>query len=227
MTPDEIIFPSRLVLIDDHRSFTDALSLALSLTGDLRVVAAAQDAVDGLRAIEASRPDLIVTDYRLCGRVTGIDVARRVRDAEATNLRGMSTTPIVILTAFPAPVVAREASEMECVTVLSKRSTMTDIVAALRCAVLRRWAEPAVVADPYGLSPAELEVLEYLSSGMTASAIAAELCLSVHAIRARIRGLLTKTDSTSQLEAVMKATRAGLVVPPAFDGMLAELAITA
>lgn len=52
---------------------------------------------------------------------------------------------------------------------------------------------------------------------MTATEIAEQLCLSVHAIRARIRGLLQKTFSTSQLEAVTKATRAGLVVPPSYD----------
>ena len=74
-----------------------------------------------------------------------------------------------------------------------------------------------VAADPYSLTPAEMEVLEYLAAGLNASVISNELCLSVHAIRARIRGLLTKTESSSQLEAVAKATRAGLVVPPPFD----------
>jgi DNA-binding NarL/FixJ family response regulator len=227
MTRDEMFVLSRLVLIDEQRSFTDALALSLTLTGDLRVVAAEQNAIDGFHAIEAAQPDLIVADYRLQGAITGIDVARRVRDMEDSQLHQARRTPVVILTATPAPSVARQANELEAVSVFSKRSQITDIVSGLRNCVRGVHAEPAVVADPYGLSPAELEVLEHLSDGLTATAIAEDLCLSVHAIRARIRGLLSKTNSTSQLEAVTKATRAGLVVPPAFDAALIQLADTA
>lgn len=220
MGPDEIRSVSRIVLIDDQRVFTDALTLALSLTGDLRVVAADVDADQGFQSVEAAHPDLVVTDYRLNGRSTGIDLARRIRDAEASVDRG--TVPIVILTAFPAPMVARQALELPSVSVLSKRSPVTEIVASLRQSVLGICREPVVVSDPFSLSPAELEVLEHLASGMTATMIAERLCLSVHAIRARIRGLLTKTHSTSQLEAVTKAARAGLIVPPSFEAVMPE-----
>lgn len=216
MGPDQIRSVSRILLIDDQRAFTDALTLALSLTGDLRVIAADSDAEQGFRSVEAAQPDLVVTDYRLDGRATGIDLARRVREAEESSGR-REPVPIVILTAFPAPVVAREALELRNVSVLSKRSPVTEIVASLRQSVLGVRSEPVVVSDPFSLSPAELEVLELLASGMTATMIAEQLCLSVHAIRARIRGLLTKTHSTSQLEAVTKAARAGLVVPPSFE----------
>jgi DNA-binding NarL/FixJ family response regulator len=197
--------------------------LALSLTGDLRVIAADLDACDGFRSIEAARPDLIVADYRLRGSESGIDLATRVRDAEKLRADG-SLVPIVLLTAFPAPAVARQASTLEQVSVLSKQSAVTEIVSALRRAVMGICSESAVVSDPFSLSPAEMEVLEFLAAGMTATMIAEQLCLSVHAIRARIRGLLNKTHSTSQLEAVTKATRAGLVVPPSFDGPAFALA---
>lgn len=204
---------SRIVLVDDQRVFTDALALALSMTGDLRVVAADTNVEDGLRSIEAAHPELIVCDYRLSGRLTGIDLAKRVREAESAD-PDRTTTPIVILTAFPAPTVARQAVRLESVQVMSKQSSVADIVSALRRSLLGLRAEPVIMHDPFSLSPAELEVLELLSAGLTATTIAEALCLSVHAIRARIRGILTKTGSTSQLEAVAKATSAGIVVPP-------------
>lgn len=223
MSPGEKVQTSRIVLIDDQRAFTDSLTLALSLTGDLRVVAADVDAASGLRSIEAAQPDLIVTDYRLCGQATGIDVARSVRIGEG-RISVDGVIPIVILTAFPAPTVARQAQELSGVTVLSKRSPITEIVAGLRRAITGEYTAPAVAPDPFSLSPAELEVLDFLAAGMTATTIAEVLCLSVHAIRARIRGLLTKTQSTSQLEAVTKATRAGLVVPPSYEAPRAGFA---
>lgn len=215
--------PSRIVLIDDQRAFTDSLTLSLSVTGDLRVVAADVDAAGGLQSIEAAQPDLVVTDFRLSGRETGIDVARGVREAES-RISADRMIPVVILTAFPAPTVARQAQELAGVTVLSKRSPITEIVAGLRRAITGDFTAPAVAPDPFSLSPAELEVLDFLASGMTATMIADALCLSVHAIRARIRGLLTKTHSTSQLEAVTKATRAGLVVPPSYEAPRSDFA---
>jgi len=216
MGPDETRTVSRIVLIDDQRAFTDALTLALSMTGDLRVVAADVDAEQGFRSVEAAHPDLVVTDYRLNGRATGIDLAKRVRDAEAMT-SSSNIVPIVVLTAFPAPAVARQALELQGASVLSKSSPVTEIVASLRQSVMGVCSDPVVVFDPFSLSPAELEVLELLASGMTAALMAEQLCLSVHAIRARIRGLLTKTHSTSHLEAVTKAVRAGLVVPPSIE----------
>ncbi len=215
MAYDEIDQPTRLIVVDDQRSFAEALKLALGLTDDLRVVGLEQGAGAGLALVDSIRPDLIVTSYRLIGTVTGLDLARQVRDKERAEAREF--TPVVVLTAFPAPAVIRRAREIPNVVVLSKRSAITEIVSGLRRAVDGGPSVGVVVDDPYSLSPAEMEVLEFLSAGHNASSIAADLHLSVHAIRARIRGLLTKTNSSSQLEAVAKATRAGLVVPPAFD----------
>jgi DNA-binding NarL/FixJ family response regulator len=219
MAYDEIDQQTRLVIVDDQRSFAEALKLALGMTDDLRAVGLEQSADDGFALIEATKPDVIVTSYRLTGAVTGLDLAKRVRDTERSD--GRPFVPVVVLTAFAAPAVIRRAREIPNVTVLSKRSAITEIVSGLRRAVDGGPSMCVVTEDPYSLSPAEMEVLEYLSAGLNASAIATELCLSVHAIRARIRGLLTKTDSSSQLEAVAKATRAGLVVPPPFDAPLA------
>lgn len=215
MAYDEIDQPTRIVVVDDQRSFAEALKLALGLTDDLRVVGLEQGAEAGLALIDSLRPDLVVTSFRLIGSVTGLDLARRVREMERLDDRAF--TPIVVLTAFPAPAVIRRAREVPGVVVLSKRSAITEIVSGLRRAVDGGPAVGVVVNDPYSLSPAEMEVLEFLAGGHNAATIATELHLSVHAIRARIRGLLTKTNSSSQLEAVAKATRAGLVVPPAFD----------
>jgi len=215
MAYDEIDQSTRIVVVDDQRSFAEALKLALGLTDDLRVVGLEQSAEKGLTLVESLRPDLLVTSYRLTGAVTGLDLAKQLREHErATDERRI---PIVLLTAYAAPAVIRRAREVADTAVLSKRSPITEIVSGLRRSVDGGPAVGVSVEDPYSLSPAELEVLEFLSMGFNAASIASELHLSVHAIRARIRGLLTKTASSSQLEAVAKATRAGLVVPPSFD----------
>ncbi len=66
--------------------------------------------------------------------------------------------------------------------------------------------------DPGGdLSARELELLRMLASGAVAGGIAADLDISIQTVRNHVRSVLRKTDSSSQLEAVIKAVRAGLV----------------
>ena len=98
---------------------------------------------------------------------------------------------------------------------VSKQAPITDVVRGLRSAVRGDRVFLGVNVDPFGLSRAETEVLEALVQGGTATSIAEDLHLSVHAIRARIRGVLVKTNSSSQLEAVSKTIALGVVAPPA------------
>lgn len=211
-------FPSRVVVVDGHRSFSDALSVSVGLTADMRVVATAADASEGMQSILAFLPELVVTEQDLSGPMSGLGLCRSVR-CEETEIR-RRPTPIVVLTSIPNPGIVREAELLERVTVSTKRSSLTDIVRTLRAAVHDEPTKGFAVADPFGLSPGELEVLTHLADGANATTIARQLCLSVHAIRGRIRGLLEKTGSTSQLEALVKSMRAGIIAPPAFEGTI-------
>ena len=205
---------NRIVLLDEHRSYGEAIRLALSLTDDLRVVAAEVQPEVGLRRIDELRPDMVVTSYRLGVSHTGVEVAQHVR-SEPPGRRSVADVPVVILTAYPTPGLVRAVEPMNAVSVISKTLPITEIVSGIRVALSGETVFLGVSQDPYALTKAELEVLERLARGQNATTIANELHLSVHAIRARIRGLLTKTSSTSQLEAVAKAMSAGVVAPPA------------
>jgi len=205
---------SRIVLLDEHRSYGEALRLALSLTDDLRIVAAEDQPAHGLRRIQELRPDMIVTSYRLGTSHSGLDIAKEIRGDYAQR-RLAADLPIVLLTAYPTPGLVAAARAMPSVSVVSKTLPITEIVSGIRVALSGESVFLGVSHDPYALTKAELEVLERLAMGQNATMIAAELHLSVHAIRARIRGLLTKTASTSQLESVAKALSAGIVAPPA------------
>ncbi len=202
-------------MIDDQRAFAEAVTLALEMTDDLRVVCTAESVDDGYRAIETAQPDLIVTDFRLRGPGTGLDLAARVRSTPPSRLTDLARTPIVMLTGHPAPQVLRGAAALADLPVLSKDAPISEVVAAFRLAVRGRTPRSWSIDDPFGLTKAEMEVLEHLALGRNAAEIARELTLSVHAIRARIKGVLRKMGVTSQLEAVVVASATGLVVPPA------------
>lgn len=201
---------SRLLMIEDQVSYGDAFGVALSLTPDLLLVARAADGEAGVELCADLNPDLVVCDYRLSAGETGTMVARQLREAGFGN-------PIVLLTGFAAPQVRREASAIEHIYILSKDESIADLVTDLRAIIDGEPPSPSlpVNAGTAGeLSPGEQEVLEFLNTGMSPTEIADDLHLSIHTIRARIKAMHRKLGVKSQSEAIVVATRRGLLVPP-------------
>jgi DNA-binding NarL/FixJ family response regulator len=70
--------PRTVVLIEDHSLTRAGLRTALEASGELRIVAEAEDGPSGLDAIVARKPDVAVVDIGLPG-IDGIEVTRRAR----------------------------------------------------------------------------------------------------------------------------------------------------
>ena len=63
------------------------------------------------------------------------------------------------------------------------------------------------------LSDAELRVVRYLPSNLTAAEIASELVVSTNTVRTHMRHIYAKLDAHSRSEAVARARELGLVAP--------------
>ena len=63
------------------------------------------------------------------------------------------------------------------------------------------------------LSDAELRVVRYLPSNLTASEIASELVVSTNTVRTHMRHIYAKLDAHTRSEAVARARELGLVAP--------------
>ena len=74
-------------------------------------------------------------------------------------------------------------------------------------------ASPQCQAPPLRepLSDAELRVVRYLPSNLTATEIARELCVSANTVRTHLRHVYAKLDAHSRTEAVTRARQIGLV----------------
>ena len=71
---------------------------------------------------------------------------------------------------------------------------------------------------PEELSDAELRVLGYLPSNLTAAGIASELVVSTNTVRTHMRHIYAKLDAHTRSEAVARARELGLVAPGAARG---------
>ena len=62
------------------------------------------------------------------------------------------------------------------------------------------------------LTPREDEVLQLLAQGMTNKAIAHKLGITDHTVKFHVNAIMTKLNAQSRTEAVVQATRAGLII---------------
>jgi CheY-like chemotaxis protein len=81
----------RIVLIDDHPMVLKGLEQLLQLNADFEVVATCGTAVEGLQAVEALRPDVLLLDLKLPGE-DGLSVLRRLDSAKPRRASGRAAS---------------------------------------------------------------------------------------------------------------------------------------
>lgn len=190
----------RVLLVDDHRSFTDLLAIGLGAEPDLEVAGVAHTADDARAVLAGTRFGVAVLDVRLPGG--GLEL---LPDVHAAGARAL------VLTAHPRPEPARRARAAGAAGFLGKDTPLAGIVAAVRTVAAggRVHATPGELPH---LTRRERDVLDRLARGRDVTRISADLGLSVHTVRDHVRALLGKLGARTQLEAVVHAERVGLVV---------------
>ena len=212
--------PTRVLMVDDHRTFTDLVGVALAGEPDLEFLGAAHDRAEARRLVGELQPDIVVMDVNL-GDEDGLELSADLL-SDDPELR------VVVLTAHGDARVMRRAAAVGACALLAKDGSLPELLAGLRGAkrgglvVHPELLRTLVVSDeePTGppmdlaLTPRELAVLQRLADGRQVNAIAKELGISVHTCRGYVRAVLSKLGAHSQLEAVVVAVMHGLVDAP-------------
>ncbi|MEN9645026.1 MAG: hypothetical protein RL238_1695 [Actinomycetota bacterium] len=171
----------------------------LGARSGVRVVAAVAD-VDDLIPMLAEI-DVVVVDAG--GPAEAARVAQAV-NAAATAEGAAVAVVVAEPDATPDEVAQRVRTAEPSMTVLS-----ADALRQAR-GTLRSTTRRSPVAAYPRLTPREREVLGCLSKGLSTSAIAGELGMSVHTCRGHLRTLMTKLGARSQLEVVAYVGEHGL-----------------
>ncbi|GLY99445.1 DNA-binding response regulator [Actinoplanes sp. NBRC 103695] len=122
----------QVLVVDDDRTVSDVVRRYLEQAGYAVVLAA--DGADGLAAIAAHRPDLVVLDLMMPG-IDGIEVCRRVR-------RQHPELPVVMLTALGEEADRVLGLEVGADDYVTKPFSPRELVLRIR-SVLRRSGAPA------------------------------------------------------------------------------------
>ncbi len=214
--------PIRVLIIDDHRMFADALQLLLGGEDDIDVPAAASTAEEALEISGTMQPDVVLMDIDLPG-IDGIEATRILRQRQPQ-------ARVVIITAYQQPDVIAAAIDAGASGYVPKTHAADELVSVIRRAaagemvlpskdigaILGRLQKAREIRTDEGqllarLTPRELEVLQSLADGKSTAEIAASLFISPRTVRSHVKNVLAKLGVHSKLEAVTMALRYGVI----------------
>lgn len=203
--------------MEDQRVLADVLGLALADEPDIEVVGVADSAAAAERLAAARKPDVVLMDYHLPDR-DGIAASREIH-------RVRPDVPIVVLTADTSDEALLVALNAGVSGFLIKNEPFTELMSTVRRAAAGEilWPADRLAAlltrtrgEPFAthgraLTRREKDVLRLMSEGLDNKTIAHRLGLSLTTVRGYVQEILRKLGAHSKLEAVVVASRSGLL----------------
>lgn len=212
----------RVLIVEDHPVLRGVVRLACEAAPGLEVVGEAAGGLEALAACEALEPDILVLDLSLPD-LGGLEVARRLR-------AGGSGAKILVLTGRTDDQTVFEAVRAGVDGYLEKTAGVRFIAEALErvargervftpeqeagaVSELGRFARRSREASGLrgNLTPRELEILAYVSYGLTVKQVATRLGLSPRTVETHIGKLYKKLGVSNRVQAVSRAASLGLI----------------
>ncbi|MEV7771864.1 response regulator transcription factor [Kitasatospora sp. NPDC086791] len=213
--------PVRVMVVDDHPMWRDAVSRDLAEAG-LDVVATAGDGEEAVRRARACSPQVVVLDLNLpalpgvevCRQVVAHDPAVRVLVLSAS---GEHQDVLEAVKSGATGYLVKSAGREELLDAV-RRTAVGDAVftpglAGLVLGEFRRLAaEPAPASSPAApqLTTRETEVLRLVAKGLSYRQIADRLVLSHRTVQNHVQNTLGKLQLHNRVELVRYAIEQGL-----------------
>ena len=196
----------KILLIDDHPLMRKGMRQILELETDFVVVGEASNGTEGVAQALKLQPDLIILDLNMKG-ISGLDTLRSLRahdvDARVVVLT-VSDEQSDILALMDAGVdgyLLKDSDTAELIENIQKaaRGEMA-LSETVRQHLLNRQPESDPLAQ---LTDRELDVLQWIATGMSNKQIAAQLFISEETVKVHIRNLLRKLNVHSRVAATV------------------------
>jgi DNA-binding NarL/FixJ family response regulator len=207
----------RVVVVDDHPVVRTGLRAVFATTPGVEQVGEGSSGAEAVELAERLLPDVLVMDVNMPG-MDGIEATRQVSaksPSVAVLVLTMHDDDDTVFAAMRAGArgYLLKGSEQEEVTraIFSVASGDAIFGPAIADRVLKFFSSPPVQTQPFPeLTSRELEVLGLVAGGISNTAIAAKLGLSLKTAANHVSNILNKLQAADRAEAIVRARRAGL-----------------
>lgn len=208
---------AKILMVDDHAVVRAGLKSILESADDSFTVLEAGTSEQALEQCRTHHPDAVVLDINLPGR-NGIGMLKRLRNEQPQ-------LPILMLSVYPEEQYGLRVLKAGARGYLNKSAAPEKLLDAIRYILRgRRYFSPELSEkllddlagnnheqDHHALSDREYQVFLMLVNGMTPSAIAARLSLSVKTIHTHRSRILRKMGLSNNSELIRYALEHGLL----------------
>jgi DNA-binding NarL/FixJ family response regulator len=210
----------RVMLVDDHRMVSEALSALLSRETDLEVVAIADNGRDAIRVAREILPDVIVMDLAM-PEMNGLEACRYII-AESRDCR------VIALSMHSDRRYVIEALKAGAKGYILKESAFTALAGAIRGVTenngyldpritgiimkdyFQQMTETAQSQDQCPLTLREREVLQLIAEGRNIKEIASKLDISTKTVETHRRQIMQKLNLSNVAEMTRYAIKEGV-----------------
>jgi len=218
-----------VIIVDDHPLFREGVRNVINAEPDLQVIGESTSGEEALPVLKELRPDVALVDVNLPG-INGIQVTRQI---ETERLQ----TAVVLLTAYDDIEQVLHGFRAGASAYCSKDIQAGKLMDVIRQVArgfyvvgdqvfdkngIAEWLEKGVesVRRPHldgeveafsPLSPREMEILQYVTRGLSNKEIAGRLGISHQTVKNHMTAILHKLDVEDRTQAAVYALRHGWV----------------
>ena len=210
-----IITEKKVIIIDDHKLFTNGLSSILESIG-LRVMSTFESGKNALIYLQNNEIDIIFSDINM-QEIDGLQLCRRVK-------REKFEAKVIILSMYEDPNIVKEAFDCGASAYLSKNSEKEEIIKAIeksldnKTYVNKRLLKKKVKVSRedtftlrYKLTLREREVLQLLLDEASNREIGEILKISTRTVETHRKNIMLKLDVKNNIGLIKKSLSYQLV----------------
>ena len=210
--------PASILLIDDHPLLRKGVKQLIELDTDLKVVAEASNANEGVAAALEHEPDLILLDLNM-PEINGIETLKMLRE-EGVDSRvvvfTVSDNEEDVVAALKAGADGYLLKDMEPEELLSNlnQAALGKMVISDRLTTLLAQAlqskRTAKGPDINSLTPRERQIIKLIAAGLPNKLIARKLSITEGTVKVHVKHLLKKLNLRSRVEVAVWAVQEGI-----------------
>jgi two-component system response regulator DevR len=203
--------PLSVLVIDDHESVRAGIKAALSRAGHV-CVGEAGSISEARAQIAHTNPQVIVVDLSLPDG-NGLEIVQWARSIS-------ERIGIVVLTLNPAQDFLLTVMKSGASAFVEKSAPLAELISAIEHSFIAPLSFSAqgisrVMKKDHeanALTTREIQVLEKLSDGLSASSIGLELFITQATVKTHLASIYRKLDSKNRIQAIIAAKKIGLLL---------------